>query len=185
MSLLVLIGKTCSGKDTVQNILIKKYGYDKLVTYTTRPMREGEIQNDTYHFISKDEFEAKIKSNFFLEYRKYYTSNGIWYYGSAKEDYIKDENLVIILTPEGVKAIISKGITLTVIYLHTDEDVIKKRLINRGDNKDEAKRRIEADNKDFNSISDLKYSIVSNNGDRSLEEVAYEINNLIGGDLNT
>ena len=54
MSLLVLMGKSCSGKDTIANELVNKHGYESLVSYTTRPMRDGEIQDQTYHFISED-----------------------------------------------------------------------------------------------------------------------------------
>ena len=74
MSLLVLMGKSCSGKDTITNELINKHGYEKFVPYTTRPMRDGEIQDQTYHFISEDEFINKINDGFFLEYRKYLCS---------------------------------------------------------------------------------------------------------------
>ena len=61
--IVVLLGKTSSGKDTVCNQLIQK-GYKKLVTYTTRPMRPGEVQDETYHFISKEEFETLISKGF-------------------------------------------------------------------------------------------------------------------------
>ena len=74
MSLLVLMGKSCSGKDTIANELVK-YGYEKFVSYTTRPMRDDEIQDQTYHFISEDEFISKINDGFFLEYRKYLSAN--------------------------------------------------------------------------------------------------------------
>ena len=50
--MLILIGKTASGKDTILNQLVKKHGYKKIVTYTSRPMRKGEKQDVTYHFIS-------------------------------------------------------------------------------------------------------------------------------------
>lgn len=35
--MIVLFGKTCSGKDTIMKYLVEHYGYKKLVTYTTRP----------------------------------------------------------------------------------------------------------------------------------------------------
>ena len=70
--IVVLLGKTSSGKDTVCNQLIQK-GYKKLVTYTTRPMRPGEIQDVTYHFISDEDFYDKINSNFFAEWKVYQT----------------------------------------------------------------------------------------------------------------
>ena len=75
--IVVLLGKTSSGKDTVCNQLIQK-GYKKLVTYTARPMRPGEVQNETYHFISKEEFKTLISKGFFAEYTSYETVDDIW-----------------------------------------------------------------------------------------------------------
>ena len=47
--MIVILGKTCSGKDTVVNRLIEKYEYERIISYTTRPKRKGEIQDKTYH----------------------------------------------------------------------------------------------------------------------------------------
>lgn len=175
MSLLVIMGKSASGKDTVINKLVKDYDYKRLVRYTTRPMRKDEKQDITYHFISEDEFIGKIKDDFFLEYEKHLTDKGIWYYGSAKEDYGTDDKLVIILTPEGVQPLKSKGINPTVIYLYSNQATIKDRLAKRGDSKDETERRMKADNTDFRGAEMLADRIVYNNGDKSLDEVVDEI----------
>lgn len=108
-------GGTCNayfnGKNRIwQNIsqgqTCKNNGFNSVVTYTTRPIRKGEIPNVTYHYISEEDFLQKIESGFFAEWKKYITTEGIWYYGSAKEDYEKaDENSVIILTPNGIRDI--------------------------------------------------------------------------------
>ncbi|HAU85020.1 MAG TPA: guanylate kinase [Lachnospiraceae bacterium] len=175
MSLLVIMGKSASGKDLVVNELIKKHDYKKLVAYTTRPMRDDEKQDATYHFISEEEFIGKIKDDFFAEYRKYLTVKGIWYYGSAKEDCGTDDKLIAILPPEGVESLKSKGINPTVIYLYSNQATIKNRLAKRGDDKDEAERRMKADNTDFRRAEMLADRIVYNNGNKSLEEVVDEI----------
>ena len=87
--LLVICGKMCSGKDTVVKRLINK-GFKKVVTYTTRPKRRGETDGVDYHYISKEDFEGKIKDGFFLEYRTYKVASGdTWYYGSAIQDVLK------------------------------------------------------------------------------------------------
>ena len=58
--LLVILGKTSSGKDVTLNNLVAKHGYKKIITYTTRPMRLNEQQDVTYHFISEDDFVQRI-----------------------------------------------------------------------------------------------------------------------------
>lgn len=47
--MIILVGKSCSGKDTVVKELTKM-GYNKIVTCTTRPPRPGEINGREYHF---------------------------------------------------------------------------------------------------------------------------------------
>ena len=61
--MITIMGKTSSGKDTVVNELISKYGFRKCVTYTTRPMRDGEKQDITYHFITEDDFKAEYRKH--------------------------------------------------------------------------------------------------------------------------
>ena len=95
-------------------------------------MREGEIQDITYHYISENDFLQKIESGFFAEWKKYDVNGETWYYGSAKEDLKKaDKNTIIILTPEGVRDIRDNDIDPTVIYLYTNLETIKKRLMKR------------------------------------------------------
>ena len=55
--MLVLIGKSASGKDTIKEILVKKYGFHSVVTYTTRKPRAGEIPDITYHYITVEDFK--------------------------------------------------------------------------------------------------------------------------------
>ena len=177
MSLLVLIGKSCSGKDIITNELVNKHGYEKFVSYTTRPMRDDEVQDQTYHFISEDEFINKINDGFFLEYRKYLSASGLWYYyGTAKEDYQKKSKMVSILTPDGVNTLISKGIiNPKVIYIYANQITIKNRLFKRGDNKEEAERRMKADNVDFRGAEMLANRIIYNNEGKELSEVVNEV----------
>lgn len=89
--MLVLIGKSTSGKDTIKNELINKYGFHSIVTYTTRPIRNGEVPDVTYHYISDEEFKKKIEDGFFAEYKTYLAKINEdtyekWYYGTALED---------------------------------------------------------------------------------------------------
>ena len=96
----VIIGRTASGKDTIVSKLIKS-GYKRIVTYTSRPMRKKEKDGETYHFVTKEDFESLIQSGFFAEWRSYDTVDGVWYYGSSVDSYDTDEDRIIILNPDG------------------------------------------------------------------------------------
>ena len=184
--MIVLLGKTCSGKDTILNKLVKDYGYFKLTTYTTRPMRKGEIQDKTYHFVSEEEFLDKLNSEFFLEHKKYETAEGEWYYGSAKEDYENgDNNSVIILTPSGFEALkvyIARqkvDIDIVSIYIYANNKTISNRLKKRGDKKEEADRRIKADSVDFKNVVDIVDKIFYDNETNDLDEVVKKVHEYI------
>ena len=176
--MLILLGKTSSGKDAVKNKLVKDYGFRPIVTYTTRPMRPKETDGITYHFISEEDFKAKIEDGFFLEYKKYHTEQGIWYYGSSWQDYERsDDKTVIILTPSGYEDFLRElpDVKHTSIYLYANNTTIKNRLIKRGDSKDEAERRLKSDNRDFKDAQALAQKIVYNNAGARLEDVCNKI----------
>ena len=50
--IICLLGKSCSGKDTIYKKLLadESLGLVPFVTYTTRPMRAGEQEGREYHF---------------------------------------------------------------------------------------------------------------------------------------
>lgn len=177
IGILIICGKTCSGKDKTVNELVSKYGFKKVITYTTRPMRKGEKQDVTYHYISEEEFKQKIEDGFFAEWKSYDTEFGTWYYGSALEDLENaDDKSVIILTPEGYRDVVEKlSNKPTAIYIYSNNATLKKRLLKRGDDKNEAQRRLEHDNEDFKGIENEVDKIVYNNFDYDINEVVQKI----------
>lgn len=153
--MIILVGKTCSGKSTVANILHEKYGYSRIITYTTRPPRDGEQDGVEYHFISLEEFERLKSEEFFFETTSYSVATGeTWYYGTSKESL--HDNAVIVMNPDGLKK--AKNLLdpdkyhLKIFYLNIREGYQYNRLRQRGDNSDETSRRVEADKKDFADI---------------------------------
>lgn len=174
--MLIVIGKTASGKDTIVNELVSKHGFKKVVTYTTRPIRKKEIPDVTYHYISEQEFLEKVQQGFFAEYKAYKTEQGIWYYGSALHDYTNaDEKTVIILTPSGLKDILKLKIEFSSIYVYSNQTTIKHRLTKREDKKEEAERRLRQDNLDFKEVEHFTDKIIYNNETDILENVVLKI----------
>ena len=146
---IILVGQTCSGKTTLIKE-IENRGFKRVVTYTTRPKRPGEIDGVHYHFIHLDEFTEKVKQGFFAEYTSYNASFGFCMYGSAKEDYNSIENTVIILNPEGVMSVNEDS--AYIVYLDIRESVLKDRAIKRGDSVIEISRRLASDKQLFNKM---------------------------------
>lgn len=175
--MLCIIGKTSSGKTSIVDKLISLHGYRQVVTYTSRPMRKGEKQDITYHYITEEEFKQKIQEGFFAEWKTYITEFGVWYYGTALEDLEKaDDKSVIILTPDGYRDVISKTSKKpTSVYIYANNATIKKRLIERGDDKDEAKRRLLHDNSDFRGLETEVDRIVYNNDGNNIDDVVEKI----------
>ncbi len=67
--LLVLTGPSGAGKDTVIAHLMKRHPeIIKIVTTTSRPLRENEREGAPYHFISREEFEERIARGDFFEW---------------------------------------------------------------------------------------------------------------------
>ena len=177
--ILVLIGKTATGKSRIKDELIK-LGMDNVVTTTTRPMRDGEVQDVSYHFIDKSQFRQFKEQGFFAETTSYNTVHGTWYYGTQLKDLENNENKVIILNPDGIKSI-SEKIDMRkwlVVYITCPENIMKVRLHKRGDNVDEVARRIEADRKDFRNINRFVDVEIENNGSKTPEQIAHIIKSL-------
>ena len=152
--MIVIVGKTCSGKSTVADLLESKFCIDRVRTYTTRPRRDGE--SNEYHFVSEEEFDKLKAEGFFFETTKYNVVDGIWKYGTSNAGFCDD--CCVVMNPEGMKNLKhmynNSDINLIIVYLNVTDGVIWNRLRGRGDTSEEATRRVEADRKDFADIAE-------------------------------
>ena len=100
----LLMGKSSSGKDTIYRELMreKDLGLKKVVSYTTRPMREGETDGVQYLFKNEEEYKKLKADNKIIEERAYNTQCGIWRYFTADDGQIdlSDGDYLIIGTLE-------------------------------------------------------------------------------------
>lgn len=158
--MILIVGESASGKSTLQKMFIESNPkYKKVVTYTTRPMREGEVNGVDYHFISQSSFDELIKRDFFVEHAKY---RG-WCYGTAKSD-CKGEDVIAVLTPSGMRTLKRLGFDIVSVYLYVDR---RSRLISslvRGDDIDESYRRNLSDVGQFDGVIDEVDYAIDNTG---------------------
>lgn len=67
----MLLGRSSCGKDSLMKRVVNAGLACSLIYHTTRPMREGEVNGDTYFFGDDEDFAKAIKLDTMLEYRKY------------------------------------------------------------------------------------------------------------------
>ena len=177
--MLILVGPSASGKTEVVKKRISEHNMKKLVTYTSRSMRVGEVNHIDYHFLDKEEFKSKIADGFFLEYVEY---NGN-YYGTSFEGL--DPDKVVILEPSGLKHYIREAKELIKIcYITCDKEIRKERMIKRGDDIESIKKRLVSDDVIFNSeLNDLADWVIYDK-DYSLDELTLKVYNAYKESLN-
>ena len=81
------MGKSASGKDKIYSRLAgnKELNLQKLILYTTRPVRDGEKNGREYYFVDDEKLKEMRRSGCLIEAREYHTVHGIWTYFTADD----------------------------------------------------------------------------------------------------
>jgi guanylate kinase len=178
--LIVVSGPSGAGKSSLLKKLLAKYEGQILfsVSYTSREKRVGEEDGIDYNFISKSEFEDKIKNNVFLEWAIVHNN----YYGTSSE-YIKnivDKGIDCILDidVQGGLNLMSKMIDAIYIFIAPPSiDTLKERLIGRAtDSIEVINRRVENAKKEILEKDKYQHIIINDNFDEAfdkLEKIIY------------
>ncbi len=176
-----IIGKAGSGKDYVLKKVLKNIDAHGIVSCTTRPPREGEVEGKDYHFVSSAYFRNNHDK--FLEYQPF---NG-WWYGTRYEDLSEEKINIGVFNLDGLYDLIRSEVDrVRVIYLLADDKTRLIRQLQREENPNiqEIFRRYEADELDFNMVNDsLKMlppedQLIIDNSKNGIETV-YEVVNFI------
>ena len=85
-----VMGKSSSGKDTIYSRLMsqKDFNLKKIIPYTTRPIREGEVDGENYHFCTEDQLKKLETAGKIIELRAYDTVYGVWKYFTVDDGQI-------------------------------------------------------------------------------------------------
>lgn len=177
---IILTGSSGVGKNTVINHLKKSDDIFKLMpTFTTREKREGEVEEYPYFFVSKEQFQDKIKNNEMIEYEHIHNN----FYGSSYkvlDDNIKDGKVLIkdigIEGAQNLSIKISHLTTVLKIFLTTSKSELVKRLKDRGEK--QIKLRLKRYKREQGEINKFDYIIHNNNLDETCKVIQniYKIN---------
>ncbi len=99
-----LMGKSSTGKDTIFKELLNQDAgeLDTIVSYTTRPIREGEENGVEYYFTDEDGFQRLKEAGKIIEHREYHTCHGLWRYFTVDDGQLlaEQKNYILIGTIE-------------------------------------------------------------------------------------
>ena len=181
-----LIGKSASGKDTVYRELLKDpvFSFQPLVLYTTRPIREGEVNGREYHFVSAKKMQEFEKQRKLIERRDYHTVQGIWSYATVDDGSIRPEsgNYLAIETVASFAALRSYFGSEKVepLYLEIDDGIRLERALER--ERQQARpdyaelcRRYLADREDFSEKKLAQAGIIRRFDNEKLADCLKEI----------
>lgn len=171
--MIVLAGASASGKTEVAKTLAKKYGITKMITTTTRYMRAGEVNGRDYFFVDKTNFEQMLRDDRFVEHTIY---NGN-FYGSTKDQIAPGR--CIVIDPAGLRAYIAlNDPSIVTFFLDSTESTRYRRMIERGDPDEIAKKRLLHDQTAFaeKNIPEVDFHI--NSETQTIEQVADEIKSI-------
>lgn len=182
-----IIGKSSTGKDTIFKLLLEREDIklNRIVSYTTRPIRSKEIQGIDYNFVSIEKKDELLQSGKVIEIRKYETIHGPWFYFTVDDENInlKEEDYLVIGTIESfVKLKDYYGADKVIpIYIEIDDGIRLERALKRERKQEMPKyeemcRRFLADQEDF-SEEKLKEAGIDNifNNDEDREDTCERI----------
>ena len=170
--LVVVSGLSGAGKGTICKRLLEKYpDYVLSVSATSRKPREGEVHGREYFFISKEEFESRIRQGQLLEYAQYVGN----YYGTPK-DWVMEQldsgkNIVLEIELQGafqIRKQISNAVL--VFILPPDMEELKNRLLHRGtETMEEIERRLQRAKEEMEFVPDYDFVIINEDVEKSVD----------------
>ena len=174
-SLIIISGTTCAGKGTVIKKLLERNKNMVLsLSYTSRPIRKGEVDGIDYKFISHEEFERKIKNGDFLEYAKVRYGE---YFGTPKENIENlleaGKDVILEIDVQGAKQIKKKlPETILIFIMAPSMEEIKRRIKARGaETAEQIVDRFQTAYREINEVNKYNYVVVNDNLEEAIQKV--------------
>ncbi len=183
--LVILSGVAGAGKDSVKKEVIKRMpNVVSIPSITDRPIRPGDIPNETYIFVNNEEFKKLIEDGALYEFDVHHNH----YYGVPKKqlnEQLENGKIVIkdvdVNGTENLVKILSKHMKVITIFLRVPKDEIRKRLEERIDKPSKEEMELRLSRFDFEESKMGNYDYVINNTDleSTVEKVMEIIENAL------
>ncbi|HYP15784.1 MAG TPA: guanylate kinase [Opitutus sp.] len=176
--LLVLAGPAGSGKSTLCDRLVAEDpSFSRVITTTTRPRREGEINGVHYHFFTPEDFERRVAAGEFLEWAQLHRKDRLRLSGTLKssvlEPHAAGRFLVMSVDVQGVESFRQAARTnpllarhMTTVFIVVDHDRLVARMRARAqDNEEEIAGRMKTAERELREAHKFDFRIESHTRD--------------------
>lgn len=172
--IIALIGEAGSGKDTImQRILAERPNLHEIISCTTRPKREGEVEGVNYYYLTPEQFADKVVHDEMLEA----TCFNDWFYGTSYDSLRSDILNIGVFNPTGIESLLhSKNVSVQIFYIKASGKNRLLRQLNRENDPDinEIIRRYKTDYEDFYDL-DFDYIELKNDNLEDLDKAIFYI----------
>lgn len=135
MKFLFIIGPSGSGKTKWEKVVCTNYFlYHRVISVTTRDMREGEVHGEDYYFINAQELRVLRDNNKLIEDNTFKGN----FYGASKEHLSEDKINVVVIETKGLKQAVDychdNGFDYEIIFIDLEPEVLRENLMSRDGN---------------------------------------------------
>ena len=173
--LIVISAASGTGKTTViRRVLERSPELVYSVSATTRPKRPNEVDGKSYHFLSREEFERKIREGYFVEWAEIYGD----YYGTPKPFLVESlragKEVILDLDVHGKRALERQfpGQVVSVFLIPPDLETLKARLMERrADPPEKLKIRLELARTEIQNAHEYQYIVVNDEVEAAVQRI--------------
>ncbi|MGQ9463923.1 MAG: guanylate kinase [Candidatus Fervidibacter sp.] len=176
--LFVISGPSGVGKGTITIEVLKQVpSLKKVVTYTTRAPRPGEVAGKDYHFVNLDEFERLKCQGEFLEWAEVYGN----FYGSPRREVERllseGFDVVLVLDVQGALSVKAQYPDSVLVFLKPPSlEELRRRLEERGTEPPEViERRMLKASWEMQQAGKFNHIVVNDEIDKAVDEIIHII----------
>ncbi len=185
--IIIISAPSGCGKSTIIGAIMADLQHQRdlrfSVSATNRPPRRGEVNGVDYHFLTDDEFNARIHDGAFVEYEQVYPGR---FYGTLKSEVNRllgdGHNVILDIDVKGgVNVKRQFGNRAVSIFIEPPSiDTLRQRLETRAtDTPEEIAKRVDKARYEMTFAEGYDHRVVNDNLSRAIGDVAAIIDNFL------
>jgi len=179
-SVFIISAPSGSGKSTlVGRLLLSDPNLLFSVSYTTRRPRGAEVEGHSYHFISREDFETRIRRGEFLEHAEVFGNYYGTHRGILERAIAEHRDLVLDIDVQGARQLKESignaisGDAISIFILAPSKEILERRLRARSEDAEAViQRRLREAADEIRSYTSYDYVLVNDDLERSVDTLA-------------